>query len=69
MPSARSLSIAGATMAMILSAERTVLASVRIESGDGEARMVDAKPRLQIARHDASRLDDEIKRQLVSGRP
>src|SRR5690349_5233394 len=50
---------------MILGAERAVLAGVRIESGDGKARMRNVKARLEIARHDASGLHHEIKRQLL----
>ena len=64
-PSARNLSIAGCHNGVVLSAEGAVLAGVRIEPGDRQARVRDLKPRLQVARNNASRLDNEIKRQLL----
>ena len=48
----------------ILVAERAVLARVRIEAGDGQARMRDAEAVAQIARHDAAGLDHEIAGEL-----
>ena len=53
----------------VLLAERAFLARMRIEAGDGEARMRDAEAVAQIARHDAAGLDDEIGGELRQRRP
>ena len=46
----------------ILVAERAILARMRIEAGNGEARTRDAETVAQIARDDAAGLDDEVGR-------
>ena len=60
MPSRAQLLDRGRDHGGVLLAERAVLAGMRIEPGEREARPRDAEALAQIARDDAAGLDDQI---------